>query len=139
MLKQYLRLQQEALDDLSTQVQQQQQQLQKEELRTTQLEHYLDTVGQGQDLKNPLLRQNCEGMQVQLRQLVKQQQQLAQDTSRQLDETRGVFRKQYARVKGLEQIQQQRETEQQQKDERRLTHTLDDLSCFRISQYRLNR
>ncbi len=139
MLKQYLSLQQNELDTLSQQLQQQQQLLQKEQQRTQQLEHYLNTVSHGIDLKNVLQRQNCEGMQQQLQHLVKTQHQQTHTAEQQLHETRSAFRKQYARIKGLEKIQQQREQQLNHKEEHRLRTTLDDLSCYRFKQHSSHR
>ena len=76
MLKHYLTLQQKQLDQLGQAMHAQQQKLRQEQQRQQQLEHYRDTLAQGLDLRNPLIRQNCDGMQQQLQILVNGQQQL---------------------------------------------------------------
>lgn len=133
MLNKYLSLQQEALDACGQTVRQHQQLLQTEQQRVQQLEHYLNTMSTGQMQRNPLLRENSDGMQQQLQSLVKAQHALIADAEQALAQSRMSLRQQYARVKGLEQLHQQRENHRVQQEESRLRRTLDDLASYRFT------
>lgn len=133
MLKHYLTLQQKKLDQLGQQVHSQHQRLKQEETRQSQLEHYLDTLAQGVDMNNALIRQNCYGMQQHLHQLISSQQELVSQENTALQQCQAVFRQHYSKVKGLEQLQTRRQEHKEQQEERKLSRTLDDLSSFRFN------
>ncbi len=133
MLKKYISLQREQLDNCSLTMRQHQQLLQTEQQREQQLQHYLQTLNVDPAQRNLLLRQNSEGMQQQLQTLVQSQQALIRDAEQALVQSQQTFRQQYARVKGLEQLHTQREAQQQQREERKLRNTLDDLACYRFT------
>jgi len=132
MLKHYLTLQQKQLDQLGQAMHAQQQKLRQEQQRQQQLEHYRDTLAQGLDLPNPLIRQNYYGMQQQLQTLVSGQQQLISQSHTELQQSQLAFRLHYSKVKGLERLQQNKEQQQQQRVERRQQNMLDDLSSHRF-------
>ncbi len=133
MLKHYLTLQQKQLDQLGQAMHAQQQKLRQEQQRQQQLEHYRDTLAQGLDLRNPLIRQNCDGMQQQLQILVNGQQQLIAQSHTELQQSQLEFHQHYSKVKGLERLQQTKEQQQQQRAERRQQNMLDDLSSHRFA------
>jgi flagellar export protein FliJ len=133
MLKHYLTLQQKQLDQLGQTMHAQQQKLRQEQQRQQQLEHYRDTLAQGLDLRNPLIRENCDGMRQQLQRLVSGQQQLVSQTRGELQQNQLEFRQHYSKVKGLERLQQNKELQQLQRAERRQQTMLDDLSCHRFA------
>jgi flagellar biosynthesis chaperone FliJ len=133
MLKHYLTLQQKQLDQLGQAMHAQQQKLRQEQQRQQQLEHYRDTLAQGLDLRNPLVRENCDGMRQQLQRLVSGQQQLVVQTHSELQQSQLEFRMHYSKVKGLERLQQNKEQQQLQRVERRQQNMLDDLSSHRFA------
>ena len=133
MLKHYLTLQQKQLDQLGQTMHAQQQKLRQEQQRQQQLEHYCDTLAQGLDLRNPLIRENCDGMRQQLQRLVSGQQQLVSQTHSELQQNQLEFRQHYSKVKGLERLQQNKELQQLQRADRRQQAMLDDLSSHRFA------
>nr|WP_321241458.1 flagellar FliJ family protein [uncultured Tolumonas sp.] len=133
MLKHYLTLQQKQLDQLGQTMHAQQQKLRQEQQRQQQLEHYRDTLAQGLDLRNPLIRENCDGMRQQLQRLVSGQQQLVSQTHSELQQNQLEFRQHYSKVKGLERLQQNKELQQLQRADRRQQTMLDDLSSHRFA------
>jgi flagellar export protein FliJ len=133
MLKHYLTLQQKQLDQLGQAMHAQQQKLRQEQQRQQQLEHYRDTLAQGLDLRNPLIRENCDGMRQQLQTLVSGQQQLVSQTHSELQQNQLEFRQHYSKVKGLERLQQNKEQQQLQRADRRQQNMLDDLSSHRFA------
>lgn len=134
MLKHYLSLQQDALEQQGKALSQQQNMVKLEQQRQHQLEEYRDTLAATPDLVNVLVRQNNLAMQDYLGHMIHAQTQKVQQVEAELQTCRNEFRQSYARVKGLERLQSQQEQQRVTRDERRLRNTLDDLSCFQFSQ-----
>jgi flagellar biosynthesis chaperone FliJ len=134
MLKHYLSLQQDALEQQGKALNQQQNMVKLEQQRQSQLEEYRDTLATTPDLVNVLVRQNNLAMQDYLGHMIHAQATKVQQVEAELRTCRNEFRQSYARVKGLERLQTQQEQQRVTRDERRLRNTLDDLSCFQFSQ-----
>lgn len=134
MLKQFLALQQDALEDQGQQLRKQQNHVHEEQQRQIQLTEYQETLTAATDQFNPLLRQNLSSMHDFVGNLIHDQHQKVQVEEQKLQTCRTEFRQSYAKVKGLERLQHQQEQAKELLEERRLRHTLDDLSCFQFSQ-----
>ena len=128
MLKPYLELQQQTLEQLGQERGQLREQWQREQQRLERLQQLSSALATPAGVTTPLAWQNRSGMQQQLRRLqAHQQQQLALANS-DLQRHEALLRSQFGRVKGLEQLLSRREQEAQQRQLQAEQKVLDELA-----------
>ncbi|MCF3095906.1 flagellar protein [Aeromonas australiensis] len=131
MLEAYLELQQASLEKLGQERQRLREHAQQEELRAHQLQEVIRALHPGATAFHPLLRQNSQQMDDQLRRLLSHQVQQSALARLELARHEEVMIRQFGRVKGLESLLTRRATQQQQAQERRNQYQLDELACQR--------
>ncbi|MGY3858247.1 lateral flagellar protein LfiJ [Aeromonas intestinalis] len=131
MLKSYLGLQQDALDAMGKERQRLREVAMREEQRVLKLQEVIATLQLGSASFHPLLWQNKQQMQGQLRHLLDHQ--LQQSSLARLDLSRheGQLLKQFGRVKGLELLLDRRALEARQRQESGDQRQLDELASLR--------
>lgn len=131
MLKSYLGLQQDALDAMGKERQRLREVAMREEQRVLKLQEVIATLQPGSASFHPLLWQNKQQMQGQLRHLLDHQ--LQQSSLARLDLSRheGQLLKQFGRVKGLELLLERRAQEARQRQESGDQRQLDELASLR--------
>lgn len=131
MLKSYLGLQQNALDSMGKERQRLRDLAMREELRAVKLREVIDTLQPGSASFHPLLWQNKQQMQGQLRHLLDHQLQQSALARVDLSRHEGQLLKQFGRVKGLELLLDKRELDKRQRHEAGEQRQLDELASLR--------
>jgi len=131
MLKSYLGLQQEALDVMGKERQRLRDLAMREELRAVKLKEVIDTLQPGSASFHPLLWQNKQQMQGQLRHLLAHQLQQSALASLDLSRHEGQLLKLFGRVKGLELLLDKRALAARQRQESGEQRQLDELASLR--------
>lgn len=131
MLKSYLGLQQDALDAMGKERQRLRDIALREERRSLKLQEVIDTLQPGSASFHPLLWQNKQQMQGQLRHLLVHQVQQSAMASLDLEHHEGELLRQFGRVKGLELLLDKRELAARQRRELGEQRQLDELASLR--------
>ncbi|MFQ2100238.1 lateral flagellar protein LfiJ [Aeromonas sanarellii] len=131
MLKSYLGLQQDALDAMGKERQRLREVAQREERRALKLQEVIETMHPGAASFHPLLWQNKQQMQGQLRHLLAHQQQQCALASQDLAHHEGQLIRQFGRVKGLELLLDKRALAARQRQESGEQRQLDELAALR--------
>jgi flagellar biosynthesis chaperone FliJ len=131
MLKSYLGLQQDALDAMGKERQRLRDTALREERRSLKLQEVIDTLQPGSTSFHPLLWQNKQQMQGQLRHLLVHQMQQSATATLDLERHEGELIKQFGRVKGLELLLDKRELAARQRRELGEQRQLDELVSLR--------
>ena len=131
MLKSYLGLQQDALDAMGKERQRLREVALREEHRARKLQEVIETMQPGSATFHPLLWQNKQQMQGQLRHLLTHQQQQCALASQDLAHHEGQLIKQFGRVKGLELLLDKRALAARQRRESGEQRQLDELATLR--------
>ncbi|MFC5706203.1 lateral flagellar protein LfiJ [Aeromonas eucrenophila] len=131
MLKSYLGLQQDALDAMGKERQRLRDIALREERRSLKLQEVIDTLQPGSASFHPLLWQNKQQMQGQLRHLLVHQVQQSAMASLDLEHHEGELIRQFGRVKGLELLLDKRELAARQRRELGEQRQLDELASLR--------
>ncbi|MFM5819379.1 lateral flagellar protein LfiJ [Aeromonas sanarellii] len=131
MLKSYLGLQQDALDAMGKERQRLREVAQREERRALKLQEVIETMHPGAASFHPLLWQNKQQMQGQLRHLLAHQQQQCALASQDLAHHEGQLIRQFGRVKGLELLLDKRALTARQRQESGEQRQLDELAALR--------
>lgn len=130
MLNAYLGLQQQALDEMGKERQRLRELAQREELRAFRLQEVIASLGQGQGF-HPLLLQNRQQMDAQLRRLHAHQVQQSAMARLDLDRHELQLRQQFGRVKGLEGVLDRRALADRRLRESQEQRQLDEISSLR--------
>lgn len=130
MLKSYLGLQQDALDAMGRERQRLREVAQREERRALKLQEVIETMQPGAASFHPLLWQNKQQMQGQLRHLLAHQQQQCALASQDLAHHEGQLIRQFGRVKGLELLLDKRALAARQRQESGEQRQLDELAAL---------
>ncbi|MCO4208805.1 lateral flagellar protein LfiJ [Aeromonas hydrophila] len=131
MLKSYLGLQQDALENMGKERQRLREDAMREEQRALRLQEVIGSLHSGSATFHPLLWQNKHQMDGQLRQLLAHQMQQSALARLDLERHEGEVLKQFGRVKGLELLLDKREQVQQRQLESRDQRQLDELASLR--------
>lgn len=131
MLKSYLGLQQDALETMGKERQRLREVAMREEHRALKLQEVIETMQPGSATFHPLLWQNKQQMQGQLRHLLVLQQQQCALASQDLAHHEGQLIKQFGRVKGLELLLDKRALAARQRRESGEQRQLDELATLR--------
>ncbi|MGY3904038.1 lateral flagellar protein LfiJ [Aeromonas lusitana] len=131
MLKSYLGLQQDALESMGKERQRLRDLAMREEQRAVKLREVIDTLQPGSASFHPLLWQNKQQMQGQLRHLLDHQLQQSALARVDLSRHEGQLLKQFGRVKGLELLLDKRELDKRQRHEAGEQRQLDELASLR--------
>lgn len=131
MLKSYLGLQQDALENMGKERQRLREDAMREEQRALRLQEVIVSLHSGSATFHPLLWQNKHQMDGQLRQLLAHQMQQSALARLDLERHEGEVLKQFGRVKGLELLLDKREQLQQRQLESRDQRQLDELASLR--------
>lgn len=131
MLKSYLGLQQEALENLGAERQRLRELALREEQRAHKLQEVIASLRPGSDKFHPLLWQNKQQMDGQLRRLLSHQVQQSALARLDLERHEGELVRQFGRVKGLELLLARRDDVARQQQERRDQLQLDELASLR--------
>lgn len=131
MLKSYLGLQQGALDVMGKERQRLREIAIREEQRVLKLQEVIATLQPGSASFHPLLWQNKQQMQGQLRHLLDHQLQQSALARVDLSRHEGQLLKQFGRVKGLELLLDRRALEARQRQESGDQRQLDELASLR--------
>ncbi|MUG27994.1 lateral flagellar protein LfiJ [Aeromonas salmonicida] len=131
MLKSYLGLQQDALEVMGKERQRLREEAMREEHRALRLQDVISSLSPGSATFHPLLWQNKQQMEGQLRHLLVHQVQQSALAKLDLERHEGQVLKQFGRVKGLELLLDKRNLAQRQQQESREQRQLDELSSLR--------
>ncbi|ANB67582.1 flagellar protein [Aeromonas veronii] len=131
MLKSYLGLQQEELENLGAERQRLRELALREEQRAHKLQEVIASLRPGSDKFHPLLWQNKQQMDGQLRRLLSHQVQQSALARLDLERHEGELVRQFGRVKGLELLLARRDDVARQQQERRDQLQLDELASLR--------
>ena len=131
MLKSYLGLQQDALEVMGKERQRLREEAMREEKRALRLQDVISSLSTGSATFHPLLWQNNQQMEGQLRHLLVHQVQQSALARLDLEHHEGQVLKQFGRVKGLELLLDKRNLAQRQQQESREQRQLDELSSLR--------
>lgn len=131
MLKFYLGLQQEELENLGAERQRLRELALREEQRAHKLQEVIASLRPGSDKFHPLLWQNKQQMDGQLRRLLSHQVQQSALARLDLERHEGELVRQFGRVKGLELLLARRDDVARQQQERRDQLQLDELASLR--------
>lgn len=131
MLKSYLGLQQDALEVMGKERQRLREEAMREEHRALRLQDVISSLSPGSATFHPLLWQNKQQMEGQLRHLLVHQVQQSAMAKLDLERHEGQVLKQFGRVKGLELLLDKRDLTLRQQQESRDQRQLDELSCLR--------
>lgn len=131
MLKSYLGLQQDALEVMGKERQRLREDAMREEHRALRLQDVISSLSTGSATFHPLLWQNKQQMEGQLRHLLVHQVQQSALAKLDLERHEGQVLKQFGRVKGLELLLDKRDLTQRQQQESRDQRQLDELSSLR--------
>ncbi|MCF5898040.1 lateral flagellar protein LfiJ [Aeromonas veronii] len=131
MLKSYLGLQQEELENLGAERQRLRELALREEQRAHKLQEVIASLRPGSDKFHPLLWQNKQQMDGQLRRLLSHQVQQSALARLDLERHEGELVRQFGRVKGLELLLARRDDVARQQQERRDQLQLDELVSLR--------
>ncbi|BEE19453.1 lateral flagellar protein LfiJ [Aeromonas enteropelogenes] len=131
MLKSYLGLQQDELEKLGQERRRLREIALQEEQRAHKLQEVIAALRPGAEPFHPLLWQNRQQMDGQLRKMLSHQVQQSTLARMDLDHHEGVMRQQVGRVKGLELLLARRAAQGQQQQEKRDQHQLDELASLR--------
>ncbi|WP_033138165.1 lateral flagellar protein LfiJ [Aeromonas finlandensis] len=131
MLKSYLGLQQEALESLGSERQRLRELALREEQRAQKLQDVIASLRPGSDQFHPLLWQNKQKMDGQLRRLLSHQVQQSALARLDLERHEGELVRQFGRVKGLELLLARRDGLARQLQERRDQRQMDELASLR--------
>ncbi|KTA81319.1 MULTISPECIES: lateral flagellar protein LfiJ [Aeromonas] len=131
MLKSYLGLQQDALEVMGKERQRLREDAMREEHRALRLQDVISSLSTGSATFHPLLWQNKQQMEGQLRHLLVHQVQQSALAKLDLERHEGQVLKQFGRVKGLELLLDKRDLTLRQQQESRDQRQLDELSSLR--------
>ncbi|WP_429064951.1 lateral flagellar protein LfiJ [Aeromonas bestiarum] len=131
MLKSYLGLQQDALEAMGKERQRLREEAMREEHRALRLQDVISSLSPGSATFHPLLWQNKQQMEVQLRHLLVHQVQQSALAKLDLERHEGQVLKQFGRVKGLELLLDKRDLTLRRQQETRDQRQLDELSSLR--------
>lgn len=131
MLKSYLGLQQDALEVMGKERQRLREEAMREEHRALRLQDVISSLNPGSETFHPLLWQNKQQMEGQLRHLLVHQVQQSALAKLDLERHEGQVLKQFGRVKGLELLLDKRDLTLRQQQESRDQRQLDELSSLR--------
>ena len=131
MLVTYLGLQQGTLEEMGKERQRLRELAQREEQRALQLQEVIGNLGKGGGGFHPLLLQNRQQMDGQLRRLLSHQVQQSALARIDLERHEQQLRRQFGRVKGLEGVLARRELAGRQQREAQDQRQLDELSSQR--------
>ncbi|MDM5140789.1 lateral flagellar protein LfiJ [Aeromonas bestiarum] len=131
MLKSYLGLQQDALEVMGKERQRLREEAMREEHRALRLQDVISSLSPGSATFHPLLWQNKQQMEGQLRHLLVHQVQQSAMAKLDLERHEGQVLKQFGRVKGLELLLDKRDLTLRQQQESRDQRQLDELSSLR--------
>lgn len=131
MLKSYLGLQQDALEVMGKERQRLREEAMREEHRALRLQDVISSLSPGSATFHPLLWQNKQQMEGQLRHLLVHQVQQSALAKLDLERHEGQVLKQFGRVKGLELLLDKRDLTLRQQQESRDQRQLDELSSLR--------
>ncbi|MCX7127539.1 lateral flagellar protein LfiJ [Aeromonas sp.] len=131
MLKSYLGLQQEELENLGAERQRLRELALREEKRAHKLKEVISSLRPGSDKFHPLLWQNKQQMDGQLRLLLSHQVQQSALARLDLERHEGDLVRQFGRVKGLELLLARRDDVARQQQERRDQLQMDELASLR--------
>ncbi|MGY3911868.1 lateral flagellar protein LfiJ [Aeromonas piscicola] len=131
MLKSYLGLQQDALEVMGKERQRLREEAIREEHRALRLQDVISSPSPGSATFHPLLWQNKQQMEGQLRHLLVHQVQQSALAKLDLERHEGQVLKQFGRVKGLELLLDKRDLTLRQQQESRDQRQLDELSSLR--------
>jgi flagellar biosynthesis chaperone FliJ len=131
MLKSYLGLQQDALEVMGKERQRLREEAMREEHRALRLQDVISSLSPGSATFHPLLWQNKQQMEGQLRHLLVHQEQQSALAKLDLERHEGQVLKQFGRVKGLELLLDKRDLTLRQQQETRDQRQLDELSSLR--------
>jgi flagellar biosynthesis chaperone FliJ len=131
MLKSYLGLQQDALEVMGKERQRLREEAMREEHRALRLQDVISSLSPGSATFHPLLWQNKQQMEGQLRHLLVHQVQQSALAKLDLERHEGQVFKQFGRVKGLELLLDKRDLTLRQQQESRDQRQLDELSSLR--------
>lgn len=131
MLKSYLGLQQDALEVMGKERQRLREEAIREEHRALRLQDVISSLSPGSATFHPLLWQNKQQMEGQLRHLLVHQVQQSALAKLDLERHEGQVLKQFGRVKGLELLLDKRDLTLRQQQESRDQRQLDELSSLR--------
>ncbi|AXV21626.1 MULTISPECIES: lateral flagellar protein LfiJ [Aeromonas] len=131
MLKSYLGLQQEELENLGAERRRLRELALREEQRAHKLQEVISSLRPGSDKFHPLLWQNKQQMDGQLRRLLSHQVQQSALARLDLERHEGELVRQFGRVKGLELLLARRDDVARQQQERRDQLQLDELASLR--------
>ncbi|MEV3817302.1 lateral flagellar protein LfiJ [Aeromonas salmonicida] len=131
MLKSYLGLQQDALEVMGKERQRLREEAMREEKRALRLQDVISSLSTGSSTFHPLLWQNKQQMEGQLRHLLVHQVQQSALARLDLEHHEGQVLKQFGRVKGLELLLDKRNLAKRQQQESREQRQLDELSSLR--------
>ncbi|MDM5132404.1 lateral flagellar protein LfiJ [Aeromonas piscicola] len=131
MLKSYLGLQQDALEVMGKERQRLREEAIREEHRALRLQDVISSLSPGSATFHPLLWQNKQQMEGQLRHLLVHQVQQSALAKLDLERHEGQVLKQFGRVKGLELLLDKRDLTLRQQQGSRDQRQLDELSSLR--------
>ncbi|MGY3894366.1 lateral flagellar protein LfiJ [Aeromonas enterica] len=131
MLKSYLGLQQDVLEVMGKERQRLREEAMREEHRALRLQDVISSLSPGSATFHPLLWQNKQQMEGQLRHLLVHQVQQSALAKLDLERHEGQVLKQFGRVKGLELLLDKRDLTLRQQQETRDQRQLDELSSLR--------
>lgn len=131
MLKSYLGLQQDALEVMGKERQRLREEAMREEHRALRLQDVISSLSPSSATFHPLLWQNKQQMEGQLRHLLVHQVQQSALAKLDLERHEGQVLKQFGRVKGLELLLDKRDLTLRQQQESRDQRQLDELSSLR--------
>ena len=131
MLTRYLGLQQGALEEMGKERQRLRELARREEQRALQLQEVIGNLGKGGGSFHPLLLQNRQQKDGQLRRLLSHQVQQSTLARIDLERHELQLRRQFGRVKGLEGVLARRELAGRQQREAQEQRQLDELSSQR--------
>lgn len=131
MLKSYLGLQQDALEVMGKERQRLREEAMREEHRALRLQDVISSLNPGSATFHPLLWQNKQQMEGQLRHLLVHQVQQSALAKLDLERHEGQVLKQFGRVKGLELLLDKRDLTLRRQQESRDQRQLDELSSLR--------
>ncbi|MBR7628996.1 lateral flagellar protein LfiJ [Aeromonas popoffii] len=131
MLKSYLGVQQNALEVMGKERQRLREEAMQEEHRALRLQDVINSLNPGSATFHPLLWQNKQQMEGQLRHLLVHQVQQSALSKLDLERHEGQVLKQFGRVKGLELLLDKRELALRQEQESREQRQMDELSSLR--------
>lgn len=132
MLKRYLTLQQQRLNDLGKERLRLREQADKEAQRVRSLQELQERLQRRPERYHSLLLQNQLGMGQQVQHLVESQQQQSALAQLDLAHHETQLRREFGRVKGLQQVVARRDTEAQHKAESLAQRQLDELATRRF-------